>query len=80
MSISTAIEGGAEVVRAQVMRSQPIGPDTRYPVEDVLALSGISRSTFYRAVAAGRGPKITKMGGRTLVRGSDLKAWLDAQA
>lgn len=79
MSSSTETTA-AEVMRVEVMRGQPIGPHTLYPVDDAREFMGVSRSKFYRAVAAGRGPKITKLGGRTLVRGSDLKAWLDAQA
>jgi predicted DNA-binding transcriptional regulator AlpA len=36
---------------------------------------GISRSLFYRLVAEGRGPKITKVHGRTLISTEAAAEW-----
>jgi predicted DNA-binding transcriptional regulator AlpA len=40
-----------------------------------LAEHGISRSLFYRLVAEGRGPRITKINGRTLISAEAAADW-----
>ena len=40
-----------------------------------LAEHGISRSLFYRLVQQGRGPRITKIAGRTLVSAAAAADW-----
>jgi excisionase family DNA binding protein len=46
-------------------------------VQDALHTLGISRATFYREVNEGRIP-VVKVGRRSLVRQSDLDAWVAA--
>ena len=42
-----------------------------------LALSlGVGRSTIYRLIQLGRGPKLTKIGARTVVLAEDATTWL----
>lgn len=48
-----------------------------YTVERALSACGIGRTKFYEEIAAGR-LKARKVGGRTLVLASDLRAWLEA--
>ena len=40
-----------------------------------LAEHGISRSLFYRLIAEGRGPRITKINGRTLISAEAATDW-----
>ena len=40
-----------------------------------LAEHGISRSLFYRLVQQGRGPRITKIAGRTLISAEAAAEW-----
>jgi predicted DNA-binding transcriptional regulator AlpA len=40
-----------------------------------LAEHGISRSLFYRLVQQGRGPRITKVAGRTLISSESAAEW-----
>jgi predicted DNA-binding transcriptional regulator AlpA len=40
-----------------------------------LAEHGISRSLFYRLVNEGRGPRLTKIGGRTLITAEAATEW-----
>ncbi|MEM9966209.1 MAG: helix-turn-helix domain-containing protein [Asticcacaulis sp.] len=46
-----------------------------YRVNEVIALTGLSRSTLYRLVAKGELP-LVKVCGRTLIARSDLEAML----
>jgi hypothetical protein len=40
-----------------------------------LAEHGISRSLFYRLLQQGRGPRITKVAGRTLISAESAAGW-----
>jgi excisionase family DNA binding protein len=48
-------------------------------IREFCAACGISRATLYRAVKAGTGPRITKIGGRTLIRVSSAEEWAERQ-
>jgi len=48
-------------------------------IREFCAACGISRATLYRAVKAGTGPRITKIGGRTLIRAETAREWAEAQ-
>lgn len=45
-------------------------------VREAAALAGCSRAWIYKEWSAGRGPKITKLGRRTLIRRQALVEWL----
>ncbi|WP_080901188.1 MULTISPECIES: helix-turn-helix transcriptional regulator [Rhodopseudomonas] len=45
-------------------------------IEDTAAAAGISRSTLYRLVKEGRGPRMTRIGHRRVVLISDRDVWL----
>lgn len=47
-----------------------------YSVSDVLQMVGISRTTFYQLVKAGK-IKVRKVGNRSLILSCDLEAWLE---
>jgi len=47
-----------------------------YSMPDAAKQVGISRTQLYRCVKEGRGPRITRIGGRTLILCRDLEAWL----
>ncbi|MVS99275.1 helix-turn-helix transcriptional regulator [Devosia marina] len=48
-----------------------------YSVSQVLALVGISRTTFYALVKAGKIP-VRKVGTRSFVLAKDLESWLES--
>lgn len=43
------------------------------------ALMGVSRSTLYELIKEGRGPRITKIGGRSIITREDRLTWLKQQ-
>lgn len=43
------------------------------------ALVGVSRAMLYAEIAAGRGPKVFKVGARSLIALDDLRAWIDVR-
>lgn len=45
-------------------------------VSDALATLKISRSTFYRLLKSGGGPRVLKISKRTLIREASLIAWI----
>ncbi|MEO1092221.1 MAG: hypothetical protein AAFX81_16465 [Pseudomonadota bacterium] len=74
-------EGGLATVEAPTA----VNPDAAYAVPVALAIAGIGRSKGYQAMSADeryrRGlPHLAsfKIGGRRLIRGRVLLAWLDA--
>ena len=46
-----------------------------YRVRDFCASHGISPVTFYKLVAEGQGPRITRIGGGTFVSADDAAEW-----
>ena len=46
-----------------------------HSVKEFIVAHGISRAQFYRLVKEGRGPKITKIGRRTLVSEEAAAEW-----
>ncbi len=48
-----------------------------HSIPQAVSISGLSRNTLYRAIAAGQ-LKARKNGARTLILAEDLKAWLTA--
>jgi predicted DNA-binding transcriptional regulator AlpA len=49
-------------------------------VADAAASAAISRSLFYKLLKEGRGPKVTKIGRRSVVLVADRDAWLASLA
>jgi excisionase family DNA binding protein len=47
-----------------------------YSIADVVAMTGVCRSSVYTAIADGK-LKATKNGRRTLIRARDVERWLD---
>lgn len=47
-----------------------------YSVNEASAEAGLSRSLFYKLIAAGQGPKLRKAGTRTIILRTDLEEWL----
>jgi len=45
-------------------------------IPESAALAGVSRAFLYRLLSEGRGPRIIKIGARTLVRRQALADWL----
>jgi len=48
---------------------------TMLSVPAFLAEHGISRSLFYKLVKGGRGPRVTKVGGRTFITADAAAEW-----
>lgn len=46
------------------------------PMPAAAAAAGISRAMLYRLLADGRGPRVVRLGRRTLVRREALAEWL----
>jgi predicted DNA-binding transcriptional regulator AlpA len=44
-------------------------------IKDFCALHALTRSTFYRLLGAGTGPRITKLGKRTLISQAAAAEW-----
>lgn len=61
------------------LRAVPVGPAAFYSMSEIATLSGLGRTTLYRLTRAGRGPKLTKLAGRTMVKGADYILWAGAQ-
>lgn len=57
----------------------PILERLRISVDDAAEVSSLCRRTLTKSIATGELPA-TKMGRRTLIRPSDLEAWLDARS
>jgi predicted DNA-binding transcriptional regulator AlpA len=49
--------------------------DQLLPVSKFCSEHGISRSLFYRLVNDGRGPRLTRIGRRTLISSNAAAAW-----
>lgn len=49
-------------------------------IDEVASAAGISRSTLYRMVKDGRGPRMTRIGQRRVVLVSDRDVWLRSMA
>jgi predicted DNA-binding transcriptional regulator AlpA len=45
-------------------------------IDEAAAVCGISKSGLYAKIAANAGPRLTKIGARTLVLSDDLNAWI----
>lgn len=65
--------------------SQPLEtlavPNALLRIDTVIAVSGMSKATIYRMVAARTFPEPRRFGTRcTRWRAADVSAWLDAQA
>jgi predicted DNA-binding transcriptional regulator AlpA len=67
--------------RYQEPTREPVTPKgvlilrSMFSVPEFLADHGISRSLFYRLVKEGRGPRITKIAGRTLISAEAAADW-----
>jgi predicted DNA-binding transcriptional regulator AlpA len=46
-----------------------------YSISEFCSLHGISRSTFYNLVKAGRGPRTMRVNGRTLISKEAAEHW-----
>jgi hypothetical protein len=51
-----------------------------YRVRDFCAAHAISSVTFYKLLAQGQGPRITRIGGGTFVSADDAAAWRQKMA
>lgn len=60
-------------------RTTNMEPPLAVSIRDATKIVGIGRSLIYMEISAGR-LKLTKVGRRSLLRVSDLNAWLDARA
>jgi excisionase family DNA binding protein len=47
---------------------------------DTAELIGISRSTLYELIKEGRGPRVVKIGCRSLILADDRESWLQSLA
>lgn len=50
-----------------------------YSIPKAAKMLSLGRSTIYELVKRGDGPKITKLGGRSVIFADDLRAWADAK-
>jgi excisionase family DNA binding protein len=48
-----------------------------YSIEECAASIGISRPTIYRMIKDGKGPKITDVRGRRIVKDVDRREWVN---
>lgn len=51
-----------------------------YSIRETAALIGVATSTFYLWMKSGAAPKVTKIGGRSIIFERDYLAWLDQQS
>ncbi len=66
---------------AKRRRTKPAAPTLaaeQIGARDASALSGVSTPTWWRLHAAGKVPSPVKLGGRTLWRVAELRAWIGA--
>jgi predicted DNA-binding transcriptional regulator AlpA len=59
-----------------MLMSEGDGRPALLTVPDVLREIRVSRAFFYKMVKAGKGPRLTKLGDRTLVSAENLSDWL----
>jgi excisionase family DNA binding protein len=64
-------------VEAAQRRPHPVPTQLTHTINDAAHIVGLSRSTLYRHAAAGR-LRLVKVGGRTLVDASSLRALVGA--
>ena len=50
-------------------------PKKNISIQEFCKLFGISRSTFYKLITENTGPKLTKIGRRTIIMGEDIEEW-----
>jgi len=53
----------------------PIATKPVYSVAEFIALHGISRALLYRLLQDGEGPRVMKIGRRTLISSEAAEAW-----
>ena len=72
-------QDGDQSMWAPAVQPAELGPmkPVAYSVSQVLALVGISRTTFYALVKAGKIP-VRKVGTRSFVLAKDLESWLES--
>jgi predicted DNA-binding transcriptional regulator AlpA len=62
-------------VLRQEFRNQDIRLKQVYSVAEFCAQHGISRSLFYRLLQDGQGPRVMKVGKRTLITNEAAEEW-----
>ena len=50
-------------------------PRRAYRVSEIAQAMSIGKSTLYKMIAAGTGPRVVKLGAATLVLREDFEAW-----
>ena len=50
-------------------------PKKNVSIKEFCTLFGIGRSTFYKLISEDSGPKLTKIGRRTIIMAEDIEEW-----
>ncbi len=53
-------------------------PDAMYDVNSFCKAHKIGRTTFYELIKQGRGPRLSKIGRRTLISAEDAAVWRES--